>query len=444
MTPAARLAAAIEIVGLLRQTDQPADRLMRDYFRARRFAGSKDRRAIAERVFHLVRNQAHFAWRMGGNDPRRLAIASLLAEGADPQALFTGGYGPEPLAAEEGMTAIAATPGEPPLWVEGEFPQFLEGELTRAFGGRLLTEMAAFAERAPVDLRVNILKAARDEVLARLRADGFDAMPFDYPLPALRTVRSSVEAPVELSLDERRARPAMLRTPPPPALRARGGPQDGLSNAIRCEAGANLTAHPLFQSGAFEIQDAAAQIAAAMADARPGMRVLDLAAGAEGKALALAAAMGNRGEIVACDIRPAPLAELERAGRRGPGVTIIPHPAIGRSPPGSGKVPFDLVFIDAPCSGSGTWRRQPEAKWRLTPGRLAALHSTQDQLLVQAAGLAARLVYATCSILPCENQDRVAAFVAREPAFRHLSNDFKASPASTGTDGFFTAILARV
>lgn len=390
MTPAARLAAAIEIVSLLRQTDQPADRLMRDYFRARRFAGSKDRRAIAEQVFGLARNQARFAWRMGGDDPRRLAIASVLAEGGDPQALFTGGYGPAPLTAEE-VAAIAATPDEPPLWVQGEFPQFLQDELTRAFGDRLLIEMAAFAERAPVDLRVNTLKATRDEVLARLRADGFDAMP---------TTRSP----------------------------------DG----VRCPSGSALTAHPLFEFGAFEIQDEAAQIAAAMAGARPGMRVLDLAAGAGGKALALAAAMGNQGEIVACDVRGAPLAELEKRAARA-GVTIIRTHILGDVPEG----PFDLVFVDAPCSGSGTWRRQPEAKWRLTPGRLAALQATQDQLLVQAAGLATRLIYATCSILPCENQDRVAAFVAREPAFQHLPNDFKASPASTGTDGFYTAVLVR-
>src|SRR6185437_12886066 len=113
--------------------------------------------------------------------------------------------------------------------------------------------------------------------------------------------------------------------------------------------------------------------------------------------------------------------------------------ALGALPEG----PFDLVFIDAPCSGSGTWRRQPEAKWRLTPARLADLMALQDRLLAQAAGLAPRLVYATCSILPCENQDRVTAFTAQNPGFRHLPGDFQASPRKTGTDGFYAAVLAK-
>ncbi len=390
MTPAARLAAAIEIVGFLGQTNQPADRLMRDYFRQRRFAGSKDRRAIVERVFGMFRAHAHFAHRMGGSDPRRLAIAQVLAEGAEPDSLFTGGYGPAPLSAEE-RAAIAATPGPEPLWVQGEFPAFLEGDLTRAFGDRLLIEMAAFQQRAPTDLRVNTLKATRDEVLARLRADGLDCHATPYA-----------------------------------------------EHGIRCAPGAALTTHPLYESGGFEIQDEAAQLAAALAGAQPGMRVLDLAAGAGGKALALAAAMANRGEIIAGDVRPAALAELERRSVRA-GVTIIRTHLLGTPPPG----PFDLAFIDAPCSGSGTWRRQPEAKWRLTPGRLAELQHLQDQLLDQAGALADRLVYATCSILPCENQDRVEAFLARQPAFRHLPNDFKASPAGTGTDGFYAAVLGR-
>src|SRR6185437_11556938 len=171
MTPAARLAAAIEIVGFLHQTNQPADRLMRDYFRQRRFAGSKDRRAIAERVFSMFRAHAHLSHRMGGIDPRRLAIAQLLAEGENPDDFFTGGYAPAPLDAQE-RAAIAATPAPEPLWVQGEFPPFLESELSRAFVPRLLAEMAALRERAPVDLRVNILKASRDEVLASLSADG--------------------------------------------------------------------------------------------------------------------------------------------------------------------------------------------------------------------------------------------------------------------------------
>jgi 16S rRNA (cytosine967-C5)-methyltransferase len=167
--------------------------------------------------------------------------------------------------------------------------------------------------------------------------------------------------------------------------------------------------------------------------------VLDLAAGAGGKSLALAAAMENKGEIIACDTRGAALAELEKRSQRA-GASIIRTHILGQPPAG----PFDLVFLDVPCSGSGTWRRQPELKWRLTPGRLAALAATQDQLLEQAAEQAgAALVYATCSILPQENQDRVAGFLARNPVFRRTKPDFQASPAADGMDGFYAAFLTR-
>jgi 16S rRNA (cytosine967-C5)-methyltransferase len=224
---------------------------------------------------------------------------------------------------------------------------------------------------------------------------------------------------------------------------------------ITGEAG-NLSETPLFKSGAFEFQDEAAQIAARLCDARPGMRVLDLAAGAGGKSLALAAAMENTGEIVACDVRGEALAELEKRAQRG-GVTIIKTLLLDHAQPIG---PFDLVLVDAPCSGTGTWRRQPELRWRLTPARLAELIALQDQLLDRAAGLTApggRLIYATCSVLPTENQDRVAAALARHSGFSlldlgqswpinqppGLAQDFRASPALTGTDGFYCAGLRR-
>ncbi len=399
MTPSARIAAAIDILEGFGTTTQPADRFLKDWFRARRFAGSGDRRQITELVFHVLRHRAEFAHRMGREGPRALVIAALLAEGKDPAALFTGGYGPAPLSQAE-QAVIAATPGDAPLWVKGEFPQFLESELTRRFGDKLLEEMAGFAGRAPVDMRVNSLKASRDAVLARLVQDKFDCA----------------------------------------AVGAHG---------VRCAAGsAGLNKHALFESGAFEIQDQAAQIAVEQAGARPGMRVLDLAAGAGGKSLALAAAMNNDGEIIACDVRGAALAELEtRAARAGAG--IIRSHILGLPPANaSDGAPFDLVFLDVPCSGSGTWRRQPELKWRLTPQKLAGLRETQERLLRQGAGLCrqagGRLVYATCSILPCENEQQVEAFLAKNPAFRRWQPDFQASPASTATDGFYAAFLTRI
>jgi 16S rRNA (cytosine967-C5)-methyltransferase len=388
MTPAARLQAAIEILSA--DTAQPLERQLKAWFRGHRFAGSSDRRAITERVYSIFRHHAHFAYRMAGDSARALVIASLLADGEKPEDYFTGGYGPPPLSDAE-RAAIDATPGPAPSFVQGEYPEWLEEELNRSFGARLPDEMLAFQGRAPVDLRVNRLKAGRDEVLAQLKADGID-----------------------------------------------GAPLEGLPDAIRCAPGAALTSHPLYLSGAFEIQDAAAQMAVALCDARPGMRVLDLAAGAGGKSLALAAAMENKGEIVACDVREDALAELDRRRERA-GAAIIRSHLLGPPPEG----PFDLVLLDVPCSGSGTWRRQPELKWRFTPERLTQLTALQGRLLNQAAGLGAKLVYATCSVLMRENQDRVGAFLAAHPAFARIGPDFHATPATTGTDGFYTAILNR-
>jgi 16S rRNA (cytosine967-C5)-methyltransferase len=409
MTPAARVQMAIEILEALETTAQPTDRFLKGWFRSRRFAGSGDRRAIAERVFSVQRHHAALAHRMGDDRPRALMIAALLESGEHVEALFTGGYGPAPLTDVE-RAAIAATPGPVPDRVRGEYPQWLESELQRAFGDRLWEEMQAFIGRAPIDLRINTLKAAREEVLQALQAQGATAAPTAYAPHGIR---------------------------------------------ITGEAG-NLSETPLFKSGAFEFQDEAAQIAAQLCDARPGMRVLDLAAGAGGKSLALAAAMENTGEIIACDVRGEALAELEKRAQRG-GATIIKPLLLEHAQPAG---PFDLVLVDAPCSGTGTWRRQPELRWRLTPARLAELIALQDRLLDRAAGLTApggRLIYATCSVLPTENQDRVAAALARHSGFSPLdlgqswpinqppglAQDFRASPALTGTDGFYCAGLRR-
>ena len=270
--------------------------------------------------------------------------------------------------------------------------------------------MTAFISRASTDLRVNTLKATRDDVLAQLNADGIACTPARYAPHGIRITGDA----------------------------------------------ANLSNSALFESGAFEFQDEAAQIASALCGAEPGMRILDLAAGAGGKSLAFAADMKNQGEIVACDVRGEALFELEKRAQRA-GATIIKTLPLDHAQP-TGL--FDAVFVDAPCSGTGTWRRQPELRWRLTPGWLAAVTETQDCLLDQAAPLVrpgGRLFYATCSVLPVENEDRLAAFQARHPGFaplnllenwpQHpppgLAGDFRASPAKTGTDGFYCAGLRR-
>ncbi len=417
MTPAARLQTVIDILEGLNASALPADRFIREWFRARRYAGSKDRASVTDRVFAIARRRASLAWRMQDESPRALAIASLLAEGMDAaeiETLFSGaGYGPAPLTEQERAAIAAPVRTNPPLHVQGEFPAFLESELKRALGSELLDEMRAAQSRAPVDLRVNTLKASRDEVLATLRAEGYAAEPARYS-------------------------PFAIRIPSGDRLAA-------------------LRRNKMFELGFFEFQDEAAQIAALLARARPGENILDLAAGAGGKALALAADMKNLGSLIACDIDAGRLAQLGPRAERA-GAVIEVHS--GDAPPG----PFDAVFVDAPCSGTGTWRRQPELRWRISRARLDSLMTIQDTLLDQAAARTApgrRIVYATCSWLPCENEDRIAQFLVRHPDFAvrpaakiwreiaasepppGMAEFFRATSHATGTDGFFAAVLMR-
>lgn len=420
MRVAARLQATIEILDALERTAEPVDRFLRSWFRARRYAGAKDRAAIAERLYFIFRHRASFAWRMRSDTPRALLIASLIAEGANQEAIavcFSGtGYAPGPLMADE-RRAIGGHPeGEAPLWVRGEFPAFLEAELAHAYDENLLAELVAMQARAPVDLRVNTLKSSRAAVREALSEEGFD-------------IHDTVLAPHG------------LRIPP-----GEGAPA--------------LGKHALHHTGAFEFQDEAAQIASHLCGAKPGERILDLAAGAGGKSLALAADMQNEGEIIACDIRERALKELGVRARRA-GASIVRPVLVSREPPDG---LFDAVFLDAPCSGSGTWRRQPELRWRLTSERLTSLHKQQDLLLRQGAERVrpgGRLLYATCSILRSENEDRVGEFLKRNSEFavfpviacwsktlqspppKGLSRFFRASPYSLGTDGFFVAILVK-
>jgi len=421
MTPAARLQATIEVLESLEQTGQPADRFLRDWFRARRYAGSKDRAAVGERVFAILRRKASLGWRMQSSAPRALVIAALAEDGkteAEIDVLFDAArYAPAALSDAERVALANPPQDSPPLHVQGDFPEFLEPELRRAFGDNVLAETQALRERAPVDLRVNTLKAARDDVLAVLRADGFAAE-------------------------------ATLYSP----------------HGIRIPAGEGLSAlsrHAAYESGLFEFQNEAAQIASLLAQAKPGQRVLDLAAGAGGKSLALAAEMRNEGDIIASDIDGKRLSQVEpRAARAG--ITIIhPYLIVDELPQGL----FDLVFVDAPCSGSGTWQRQPELKWRISQRKLEELNAVQDSLLDQAAAKVVHeghIVYATCSVLPCENEDRITQFLQRHPGFKTINaasiwqginstraipgvhDLFRVSPYLTGTDGFFASVLMRI
>lgn len=419
MTPSARIQAAIEILDGLAKTAQPADRYLRDWFGARRYAGSKDRAGVSEHVFDVLRRRAYFSWRMG-EGARASMLASLLQIGKSPaeiETLFSGApYAPASLTDEERARLSAEPKEEPPPHVHGEYPEWLEEQLTREFGPDLPQEMSAMLSRAPVDLRVNPLRATREAILEGLRS-------------------------LEVQCHATPYSPYGIRVPSAKGLAA-------------------LRHTQFFETGAFEIQDEGSQIASILCGAKPGSNVLDLAAGAGGKSLALASIMQNRGDILAYDIDETRLKELRpRARRAGADIIRVTNKKGG---PDWGKGKFEIVLADAPCSGSGTWRRSPEQKWRLTPERLAELRRIQGDMLSEAArhvGEGGRLIYVTCSVLPSENEDIVAAFLTHHPDFAILpavdvwraetgqepppgmGQFFRASPLKCATDGFFVCIM---
>jgi 16S rRNA (cytosine967-C5)-methyltransferase len=432
MTPAARLSAAIDVFADIGARRRPAADALKDWGLAHRFAGSGDRAAIAGLVYDALRRKASAAFMMGANTPRAVLLGMLRLErklDRDGIArLCDGGrFGPPPLTDDEGSRlAAAALDGAPP-WVAGDYPDWLDPHLARTFGDERAAEGAALASRAPLDLRVNTLKAERDDAAATLS---------------------------DLAPGPARWSPLGLRI----VLGA-----DAKSPAIHAE--------PAFLKGLVEIQDEGSQLGALLAGAKPGEQVVDLCAGAGGKTLALAAAMENRGQIYATDSdkrRLAPIhARLERAGvhnvqvrtPRGAGADMLADVA-GRA---------DLVLIDAPCTGTGAWRRNPDAKWRVRPGALAGRLQEQEAVLDRAAALVrpgGRIAYVTCSVLGEENGDQVRGFLARHPPFAPVPPSDVAgalgeraflfrravlmteegllmTPRRTETDGFFVAILSR-
>ena len=435
MTPGARLAAAVELLGAVGAGDRPADRVVANYFVARRYAGAKDRRAIAALVFAVLRNRAALDWwtERGGGAPspraRVLAALLLVDDKSPPEAAagFDGGrYGPAPLDEDERALADRLAgqalrhPDQPP-WVRCEVPEWLWLRIVTAFGGAAEAEFAALIPPAPVDLRVNALKAGRAAAKAALAEDGIEA-------------EATAVSPLGLRLSGRRP----------------------------------LTSARAYRQGLVEVQDEGSQAVALLTDARPGMTVADVCAGAGGKSLALAAAMGGEGRLVALDLEGARLARagprLARAGVDWVELRAMDRVAILDAdwPAGlAGRC--DRVLVDAPCSGSGAWRRQPDARWRLTPEDLARYRTAQAEALNGAAALVApggRLVYATCSLLPEENGAQVAGFLAAHADFSALDpeplwratlggpcprhgNAVLLTPMGTGTDGFFVALLER-
>lgn len=408
MQPAARLAAAIdvldEVIESARTGGAAADVLLARYFRSRRYAGSRDRAAVRAHVYAVLRHMAHDA-------PSGRAAMIAYAREREPGLLNlfgTGGHGPAALTADEVQTAGTAS-----RWL----PEWLEAKFMRRFGESWPWQREGLMGRAPLDLRANTLKTNRERLADLLRDEGMNVEALPY-----------------------------------------------CQNGLRAEAGAPIEKSAAFEAGLVEVQDLSSQLMVALTDARPGETVVDLCAGAGGKTLGFAASMNNTGRIIACDIDPTRLERMTPRLARA-GVRIVEKKALRPGALDGLRGQADCVAVDAPCTGTGTWRRNPEARLRLTEERLAAITAVQDDVLEQGAALVkpgGRLVYAVCSLLPDEAEDRLDSFAARHPEFRLL--DYRArpgsaglpetlalrpeylavAPASHGCDGFFVAVYERL
>ncbi len=431
MTPASRLSAAIDLVGSVVGSARPADTVVSAFLRGRRYIGSKDRAALTARVYGVLRQRSRLSWRLGQcgvetPDARSLTLAYLvLGERQSVEqigGLCDGGrYAPAPLSDGERhwvglLAADTADPEAMPVAVRWELPDWAVGSFVAAFGADLPREAEALLHEAPLDLRVNTLVSDRDTALAGLKDSGLPVSP----------------------------------TPLSPI-------------GIRLQTRLPLSAHSAFRAGAVEVQDEGSQLVALMVDARAGMQVVDFCAGAGGKSLVLAAAMANKGRVVAADVSAARLDRgkdrIRRARVNNIEPKVLEHERDRWVRRQKGK--FDRVLIDAPCTGSGAWRRNPDARWR--PIDVAGLISLQQRILESASRLAkvgGRVVYATCSLLPEENEAQIAHFLSAHPEFRVMPaaeiwpqaiggscpSDgayLTLTPARSGTDGFFIAVLER-
>lgn len=430
MTPAARIAQTIELLETIHaDEDSPADAIAVRFSRARRYMGAKDRQAVIDGAWRVLRRHARLFWHLDAlgapADARALVLADLVVgEGMTPdqlKGLFDGSrYGPARLSgAEQALVArLAGRVLDDPDMAEGiaaEVPGWAYEPLKALFEDDFLPEMLAFTLPAPLDLRVNRLKTSREAALAALHAAGLaDA------------------APTALSPD-----------------------------GIRLPRRVQLNGMELFRSGGIEIQDEGSQLLAALVGARPGERVCDFCAGAGGKSLALAAAMDNRGELVACDVAGHRLdgarRRLRKAGIQNTRVNPLRSERDDWVSRNAGR--FDAVLVDAPCTGVGTWRRNPDQRWRRLGPDLEELTGLQASILGSAARLVrpgGRLVYGTCSLLPMENEAQIERFLDAEPDFSLVPVDqamgmeeiadgpfLRLTPARHGTDGFFAALLER-
>ena len=436
MTPGGRLQAVIEALDAVRIEGRPADRILHEYFRARRYIGGKDRRVVTELFWRVMRNRARLASdcalaearnvtdaAVRAESGRRLAIALCVADKVDNEAdlaLFTGeAYAPQPLdKREEGWVAQMRRlkASDRPEWAWAETPEWLWERFAAVWGDDAETEIKVARAEAQVDLRVNTLRADREAARARLKIEGVETEPTPY-------------SPI----------------------------------GLRCVARVNVAATGAFAEGWVEVQDESAQLAALLVGAKPGETVVDFCAGAGGKALALAAEMHNKGRLTACDVSQARLDRGAERFKRAGAFNVTRRALSGETDKWvkRHKGTADRVLVDAPCSGSGTWRRNPDARWRTTPEDIAELVEKQARILASASRLVrpgGRLIYATCSMFEEENGAQIAAFLAAKPEFSLVpvaeawaqapaelagQEMLRLTPGRHGTDGFFVAVMQR-
>lgn len=420
-----RLSAAIEVIEDIQGRHRPAADALKDWGLSHRFAGSGDRAAIGNIVYDALRHRRSAVWLTGDDTAKGLALGALLlgeerAPSALREELATDSFAPADLDPSIFDNAAASALAEAPDGVRGDCPEWCEPLLEATFGEDWVREAAALAERPPLDLRVNTLKADLQKVASALSRAG--AAPCALSSVGLRIAATS----------------GWGRHP-------------------------NVQAEPAFQKGWFEVQDEGSQLVSRLAGANPGMQVLDFCAGAGGKTLAMSAFMENRGQIFAHDAerqRLAPIFDrLRRAGCRN--VQVVADRAELTAQEGQ----MDLVLVDAPCTGSGTWRRRPDAKWRLTSRQLELRCEEQAGILSEARRFVkpgGHLAYVTCSVFREENDERVETFLSASSGFSPVDHSalwnesidgganarvsaagISLSPARTGTDGFFFSLLRR-
>lgn len=422
-----RLAGAIEVLADIEARRRPVADALKDWGLAHRFAGSGDRAAIGNIVYDALRMKLSHAWLMDDDSATALGYAVMLRQwGKTPEQLaqeFDGDkFAPPPLS-EDSINALKSRSlADAPLYIQGDIPEWVQPSLVAAFEDDWLRQAKALNERPTLDLRANTLKANRDKVLKALEETG---------AVATRIARQGIRIP---------AGEGPSRLP-------------------------NVTAELSFQKGWFEVQDEGSQIVADLAGATEGEQILDYCAGGGGKTLAMAASMNNKGQVHAFDAdrkRLAPIIErLKRAGTRN--VQVHDRPA-GLN---AFRDKFDRVLVDAPCTGTGTWRRRPDTKWRITQRNLEERVGQQAEALDQAKAFVrpgGELLYVTCSVLPEENERQVRRFCAENPEFSITSaldrwmktfapaatkphsadgETVTLTPATTDTDGFFFCAMTR-